>query len=67
VEAIAQGKKNSHIKAKSLTAADVTKWLAKAEKGKKSKKNITALADYGRNGKNWEYTLLKKDGCSLPE
>jgi hypothetical protein len=45
VEAIAEYKKDSPGKARSLTAADVTKWLAEAEKGKKSKKNINALVE----------------------
>ena len=45
MEAIAEYKKNSPGKAWSLTAADVTKWLAEAEKGKKSKKNINALVE----------------------
>jgi hypothetical protein len=45
VEAIAEYKKSSPGKARPLTAADVTKWLAEAEKGKKSKKNINTLVE----------------------
>jgi len=49
VEAIAESKKESHIKAKSLTVADVTKWLAETEKGRKSKKDINALVELSVN------------------
>lgn len=45
VEAIAEYKKNSTVKARPLTAVDVIKWLAEAEKGEKSKKDINALVE----------------------
>lgn len=45
VEAIAEIKKNSPVKTKSLTFTDIIEWLAEVEKGRKSKKAINASVE----------------------
>lgn len=45
IEAISEQKKDKNLQQKNVTVEEVVKWLAEAEKGNKTKKNINSFVD----------------------